>query len=136
MTTLTRAQIGRGVPGIDTTVKSADGIWRAFAPQYPMLMGHKAGTVSDAQYIAHYEPILARVPAVVWDTLAEQKTHCLLCYCRDRAFCHTHLIIAYAVQHWPDRFQDGRNPAQIPPGMSPPSIPNTVCDVLTQSPTP
>jgi hypothetical protein len=109
MTRLMRAQIGRGVQGIDTTVKSAQGIWRAFAPQFSMVMGHKAGTVSDAQYIAHYEPILARVPAIVWDTLAERETQTLLCYCRDGWFCHTHLIIAYAVQHWPERFQDGRS---------------------------
>ncbi|MEQ1843973.1 MAG: hypothetical protein ABL983_00165 [Nitrospira sp.] len=117
MTKLMRAQIGRGRPGIDTTVKSAQGIWRAFAPQYPMVMGHKAGTISDAQYIAHYEPILARVPALVWDTLAERETQCLLCYCRDHAFCHSHLIIAYAVNRWPDRFQDGREPGHIPPGI-------------------
>ncbi len=115
MTKLMRAQIGRGVPGIDTTVKSAQGIWRAFAPQYPMVMGHKAGTVSDAQYIAHHEPILARVPALVWDTLAEHETQTLLCYCRNGWFCHTHLIIAYAIEQWPNRFQDGRDPAQIPP---------------------
>ena len=114
MTKLMRAQIGRGVQGIDTTVKSAQGIWRAFAPQYAMVMGHKAGTVSDAQYMAHYAPILDRVSAVVWDTLAERETQCLLCYCRDGRFCHSHLIIEYAVQRWPDRFQDGRDPAQLP----------------------
>lgn len=115
MTKLMRAQIGQSGPGIDTTVKSAQGIWRAFAPKFSMVMGHKAGTVSDAQYMAHYEPILARVPALVWDALAERETQTLLCYCRDGWFCHTHIIIEYAVTRWPDRFSDGREAAQIPP---------------------
>lgn len=32
MTVLTRGQIKPGVIGIDTTVKSAIGLWRSFAP--------------------------------------------------------------------------------------------------------
>lgn len=105
MTKLMRAQIGRNVIGIDTTVKSAQGIWRAFAPRWEMVLGYKNGTVSEAEYTVQYEQILTRVP----DTVC--------CYCRSRSFCHTHLIIDFAVRHWPDQFQDGRDPAQIPPGL-------------------
>ena len=114
MTRLMRAQIRPGVQGIDTTVKSARGIWRALAPRWDMVLGHKNGTVSDAAYTEQYEQILKAVPANVWDTLAAQPENTLCCYCRSNWFCHTHLIIAYAVRRWPDRFEDGRNIAQAP----------------------
>ncbi|RMH36692.1 MAG: DUF488 family protein [Nitrospirae bacterium] len=107
MTVLKRAQIGKAA-GIDTTVKSASGIWKAFAPTWDMVMGIKHGTLSEAEYRARYAAILERVPAQVWDKLAERDEAILLCYCRDGWFCHTHLIIDFAVRNWPDRFQDGR----------------------------
>ena len=108
MTVLTRGQIRPGVTGIDTTVKSASGLWRYFAPTWPMVMGWKRGELTWEQYIAQYGTILARVPAVVWNTLATQAEARLLCYCRDGVHCHTHLIIDYAVATWRDRFRDGR----------------------------
>ena len=111
MTKLMRAQIGRGVQGIDTTVKSAQGIWRALAPRWEMVLGHKKGVVSDAEYTEQYVQILNAVPANVWDTLAALPEARLLCFCRDSWFCHSHLIIEYAVRRWPERFQDGRNPS-------------------------
>ena len=114
MTILMRAQIRPGVLGIDTTVKSAQELWRTFAPRWEMVIGHKKGTVSDAEYTEQYAKILDRVPDVVWDTLAERETQTLLCYLRNGWFCHTHLIIAYAIGHWPERFLDGRTPGQIP----------------------
>lgn len=105
MTILGRAQIRPGVQGIDTTVKSSEGLWRAFAPRWEMVMGHKQGRLTDAQYAEQYECILDRVPATVWDALAAQPAQTLLCYCRDGWFCHTRLIIAYAVSKWPERFR-------------------------------
>ena len=114
MTRLMRAQIRPGVLGVDTTVKSAQGLWRAFAPRWDMVMGHKNGTLSNAQYTELYDQILDRVPAVVWDTLAKRECETWLCYCRDSWFCHTHEIIAYAVKRWPERFQDGRRHEQTP----------------------
>lgn len=109
MTILTRAQIRRGVEGIDTTVKSAHGIWRAFAPRWDMVMGYKNGTLSEAQYTAQYHEILARVPCAVWQALENGERQTLLCYCRDGWFCHTQLIIDYAVRQFPERFADGRS---------------------------
>ncbi len=108
MTVLTRGQIKPGVIGIDTSVKSASGLWRSFAPTWQMVMGWKRGALSWEQYAAQYREILTRVPAVVWTTLAAQAEARLLCYCRDGLPCHTHLIIEYAVAAWPDRFRDGR----------------------------
>jgi hypothetical protein len=108
MTTLRRAQIRRGVVGIDTTVKSAHGLWRAFAPTWDMVLGVKRGTLSEAEYTVQYEAILSRVPAAVWDALAAEPEQLLLCFCRDGWFCHTHLLISWAVRHDPARFRDGR----------------------------
>ncbi|GJL52753.1 MAG: hypothetical protein NPIRA01_39800 [Nitrospirales bacterium] len=108
MTILRRAQIGKA-EGIDTTVKSAKGLWKAFAPTWDMVMGVKDGRISEAQYTEQYQAILVSVRAEVWDALAQQEQATLLCYCRDGWFCHTHLIIEYAVKRWPDRFGDGRD---------------------------
>lgn len=108
MTVLTRGQIKPGVIGIDTTVKSAIGLWRSFAPTWSMVMGWKRGELTWEQYVSQYGAILARVPDVVWNTLAAQPEARLLCYCRDGVPCHTHLIIEYAVGIRPDRFRDGR----------------------------
>jgi hypothetical protein len=107
MTVLTRGQIRPGVVGIDTTVKSASGLWRSFAPTWPMVMGVKRGASTWEQYAAKYRAILTRVPDVVWNTLAAQPDARLLCYCRDGLACRTHLIIEYAVGIWLDRFRDG-----------------------------
>lgn len=107
MTRLNRAQIGKA-DGIDTTVKSAQAPWKAFAPTWSMVMGVKEGRLTEEDYTAQYTTILATVPANVWEALAQPDHATLLCYCRDGWFCHTHLLIEYAVTHWPERFCDGR----------------------------
>ncbi len=117
MTILTRKQIRPGVQGIDTTVKSAQGIWRAVAPTWEMVMGVKAGTLSWDAYCHQYAQILARVPAIVWDTLALSERQVVLCYCRDGWNCHTHELIAFAVRQFPDRFKDGRDDTCRPPAL-------------------
>ncbi len=115
MTRLTRAQIRPGVQGIDTTVKSATGLWRAFAPRWDMVMGYKNGTLSWREYCAQYAQILTRVPRTVWDQLAMQPEQTVLCYCRSGWNCHTHELIAFAVRQFPERFVDGRDDACRPP---------------------
>lgn len=54
MTTLTRGQIGR-TQGLNTTVKSATGPWRAFAPTWDMVMEWKKGALSQEAYTAQYQ---------------------------------------------------------------------------------
>jgi len=115
MTQLTHAQIRPGIHGIDTTVKSARGIWKAFAPTWPMVMEYKAGTLSWKAYCQQYAQILQRVPAYVWDALAQYERPVVLCYCRDGWNCHTHELIKFAIRHFPDRFSDGRSDACRPP---------------------
>jgi hypothetical protein len=79
-----------------------------------MVLGHKNGTLSNADYKQLYLEILARVPMPVWDALASAETQTVLCYCRDGWFCHTHQLIEYAVTHYPDRFCDGRPASSLP----------------------
>jgi len=94
--------------GVDTTVKSATGLWKAFAPTWTMVMGVKHGQLSHDDYTAQYHAMLAQVDANVWEALAQHERVTFLCYCRDGWFCHTHLLIDYAVAPWPERFSDGR----------------------------
>ena len=80
MTRLDRGQIGKA-NGIDITVKSSRGPFRAFAPTWDMVMGHKRRELSDEEYIARHRPILDRVQLAVWTTLAATPTCTFLCYC-------------------------------------------------------
>ena len=80
MTRLDRGQTGKA-NGIDITVKSSRGPFRAFAPTWDMVMGHKRRDLSDEEYIARYRPILDRVQLAVWTALAATPTCTFLCYC-------------------------------------------------------
>jgi len=107
MVKLTRAQIRPRVKGVDVTVKSAAGFARSFAPTWNMVMGHKRGTLTDAQYTAQYTKILDSVSVEAWRWLYAQAVNgevTLLCFCRDGGFCHTYLIMAYAVKKYPKAF--------------------------------
>ena len=109
---LTRGQIGRFTQGLDITVKSASGWARDFVPTWDMVMGHKAGRISDAQYTEEYTRILSQSHAAVQELralgLKQEGQVRLLCFCRDGAFCHTHLLIDWLVANYPDAFEDGR----------------------------
>ena len=108
MVKLTRAQIRPGVKGVDVTVKSSKGFARAFSPTWSMVMGYKNGTLTEAQYTEQYLKILGAVSVEAWRWLYAQAAEggevVLLCFCRDGQFCHTHLIIQYAVAKYPKAF--------------------------------
>ena len=107
MVKLSRAQIRRGVKGVDETVKSAGGYARSFAPTWSMVMGYKNGTPTEAQYTEQYMKILDAVSVEAWRWLYAQAVNgevVLLCFCRDGQFCHTNLITRYAVEKYPKAF--------------------------------
>jgi hypothetical protein len=107
MVKLTRAQIRPGVKGVDVTVKSAKGYARAFSPTWPMVMGYKNGTLTEAQYTEQYLKILDAVSVEAWRWLYAQAVNgevVLLCFCRDGQFCHTRLITQYATEKYPKAF--------------------------------
>jgi len=109
-----RIRSGRS-SGVDVTVKSATIDWaRALAPTWDMVSGHKSGSLSDAEYVQQYRSILERALSHgVFDKMCEHGRQngnrlTLLCYCPGGKFCHTHLIIDYAVEKRGDLFEDGR----------------------------
>jgi uncharacterized protein YeaO (DUF488 family) len=107
MVKLTRAQIRIGVKGMDVTVKSAKGFARSFAPTWTMVMGYKNGTLTETQYTEQYMKILGAVSVEAWRWLYAQAVNdevVLLCFCKDRQFCHTHLLIDYACRKYPKAF--------------------------------
>lgn len=118
-----------GPLGVDITMKSAVSWARAFAPTWGMVLGSKNyhaqqrgeaikyrdhPPLSEAAYEAAYAQLLERVPHETWRSLwqlaqAQGGALTLLCYCRPGEFCHTHTMIAWMVQRWPHRFEDGRD---------------------------
>lgn len=111
MVRLIRAQMNRA-PGIDITVKSAQGYAREFAPTWDMVMGHKRGTVTDERYVEQYHAMLRAASREAWRWLRDQGQEsgqiCLVCYCGEGKFCHTHVLIEFMLAHWPHLFADGR----------------------------
>jgi len=114
---LKRAQIRRGRKtqrgDLDITVKSAEGIGKYLAPTWPMVLGHKDGTLSDEDYEWMYRRILDRNPIKVYRALWKYGKDCggqitFLCYCPDGVFCHTHLLIDYLLEKFPTGWEDGR----------------------------
>ena len=98
---------------MDVTVKSAKGYAWAFRPTWSMVMDYKNGTLTEAQYTEQYLKILDAVSGEAWCWLYRQAANgevVLLCYCRDLdaqgrpVFCHTHLIIQFAVEKYPKAF--------------------------------
>jgi DNA polymerase III epsilon subunit-like protein len=109
---LKRGQIGR-TKGIDITAKSSAGWATVFAPTWEMVSGHKDQTMGDIEYAGLYTTILDVAGEEsfkrLWQTgLDNGNRLTLLCYCPRGVFCHTHLLIDYAVRRYPQLFQDGR----------------------------
>lgn len=97
--------------GIDVTVQSAKCIWKSLAPTWKMVMGYKkhqnvmlgsnikVPPISWEEYTTQYNEILDRVD---WQPIIDQLDRwreegidevVFLCFCKDGANCHTHLLI-------------------------------------------
>jgi len=88
----------KGPDRLDITVKSGD---RAFAPTWDMVMGHKRGEISDAQYTAMYLSMMRRSyhdNKVSWQELVARDSVTLVCFCRPGAFCHRVLLAEILVK--------------------------------------
>lgn len=113
---LARGTIGK-CEGIDITVKSAQGMARAFAPTWDMVRGHQSRDLSNDGYIKQYHAILDSVPIIGWRWLTSQMRGgiiTVLCYCEEETvdgapkFCHTHVLIDYMLRRWPTFFREAR----------------------------
>lgn len=109
---LRRGQIGHS-KGLDVTVKSSAGWTTSLAPTWEMVTGHKGGTMGDIEYSRLYTAILDAAGEQAFEKLKQAGIDnggrlALLCYCPDGVFCHTHLLVDYAVKRYPDWFADAR----------------------------
>lgn len=113
---LRRAMVGYvGIDRLDVTVRSADAVGRPFTPTWAMVRSLKAGRIGREQYSLMYRQILGRLPyAGAWldELLAFGHSHdgrlTVVCYCPNGAFCHTHLLIDWLVEHYGALFADAR----------------------------
>jgi hypothetical protein len=77
---------------IDITAKS--GI-KAFAPEWENLMRYKRGEMGIEEYSQVYLSKLIRnfeVDRHKWESITQEKTLAITCYCRPGEFCHRHLF--------------------------------------------
>lgn len=89
----------RGIDFIDTTVKGGS---QAFGPSWDMVLGHKAGTLSDEQYTEQYVQRMrasVREHGAAWNELGQHDKIALACFCRTGAFCHRHLLAGMVTKY-------------------------------------
>lgn len=107
MIKLKRAQYRyNGEDRMDITAKSAEGYAKWFAPLWEMVVAHKSGAVDDETYARRYIRILNRVPHLSHklEEYGESGEITFVCFCPDGKFCHTHILINYLVDRFPDKF--------------------------------
>jgi len=104
---------------LDVTVKGAKGKWKPLAPTWSMVMGHKRGTLSNRQYTSSYlaklenDTLYEGTALYLWHHGRENEGEItFICFCADKKFCHTHLLINWLCRIWPQWFEDGRTPTK------------------------
>lgn len=116
--TVLRRQISPTATGVDITVRTAKGTAKFFAPSWDMVMGHKSGVLTDAQYATQYRARMDAVPPSAWQWLLDVAREefdgaiPLMCYCRSDVMCHTHLVAIYAATKFPDVFEAQTDPPE------------------------
>lgn len=88
------------IPVLDITVKSGDS---TFAPTWEMVLKYKAGEMSEAEYMEHYQRLM-RVSQDLydqrWKEVLAYDTIALACYCRPGNFCHRQILKDLIVEKW------------------------------------
>lgn len=87
-----RAARARGIPLLDTTVKSGD---HAFAPSWDIVMAIKRGEIGEQEYRTHYIDILRaswKLERERWEEVLNMDEVALACYCAKGHFCHRHIL--------------------------------------------
>jgi uncharacterized protein YeaO (DUF488 family) len=108
MIILNREQIRySGEDRIDITVKSATNWARNLAPTWDMVWAHKNGKISDKEYTEQYIDLIEK-NGIPLNELLEFNKITFVCYCPNGKFCHTHLLIDYLLEQYPNLFEDGR----------------------------
>ncbi len=84
-----------GIPLLDTTVKS--GVIE-LAPKWEMVLDHKKGLITDAEYSKRYEEIFIHwwyESPLFFEELMKREVVAFGCYCKAGAFCHRHLAVKH-----------------------------------------
>jgi len=103
-----RAQISqyRRPDALDVTVKSCPAWAKPLAPTWKMVRDGKSGKMSQEVYAELYATILDLVPRETMERLrAFGEKHggiTFTCYCPDGFFCHTHLLMGWLANNWPE----------------------------------
>lgn len=86
----------RDIRLMDTTIKSG---YSLFAPTWDMVLGHKQGSLSDAEYSKLYRDLLTNSwlkRREEWmNFLKDDDIYALACYCKPGQFCHRYLLIKF-----------------------------------------
>jgi uncharacterized protein YeaO (DUF488 family) len=86
---------------LDITVSSKNNTWgRMFAPTWDMVMGHKRGILSDAEYTEQYHTLMHSSMAHYkqhWTHLFNMPCVVPVCFCPAGAFCHR-VVLATMIQ--------------------------------------
>lgn len=81
-----------GLEIFDTTVRSGH---RFVAPTWEMVLGHKAGELTDEQYTEQYLNMMRmsiQEHPKQWEDLICRENLVLTCYCKSGKFCHRYLL--------------------------------------------
>lgn len=81
-----------GVPVLNTTVKNGN---KAFAPSWDIVVGVKAGSLSEEAYRERYIDHMRSSWSThrdEWEKLLAMPVVALGCFCRAGEFCHRHLL--------------------------------------------
>jgi uncharacterized protein YeaO (DUF488 family) len=88
----------KGPHKLDITVKGQHPVGRLFAPTWDIVMGHKRGEITDAEYTEVYHSLMVksyREHHQVWDEILNRKYVVFCCYCRADKFCHRFILAGY-----------------------------------------
>lgn len=81
------------IPFLDTTFKSGDPV---FAPPKNLVMGYKAGLISQEQYTETYLALMREswmANRERWLEVLSMPEVAVACYCGADRFCHRHLLV-------------------------------------------
>jgi len=111
---LSRVQMSSSRQGFDITARTKLPV----APNWDLVLGYKSGLIGERAYTEYYlEMLNANYDEIVkWlETLPGRlpiilKTNHIIfkCFCPDRDFCHTNILIDWLLEKFPDKYEDAR----------------------------
>lgn len=104
-----------GQDRLDITVKGNCPAGKEFAPTWPMVMGVKNGSMTEAEYTEQYFSLLiGRYKADSETTInlvnmVSDRDLTVVCFCPNGSFCHRYLLVRYLSHNWDVQYGGERN---------------------------